>query len=67
MYKSIILSVVFSGYKYCSLILREEHPLTVSENRVSRRIYGPKGEEVAVDRRNLHNGVSIICTDHKCY
>jgi hypothetical protein len=35
-------------------ILREEHRLRVSENRVLRRIFGPKMEE---DRscRKLHN------------
>jgi hypothetical protein len=27
----------------------------VSENRVLRRIFGPKREEVAVDWRRLHN------------
>jgi hypothetical protein len=38
-----------------SLTLREEHRLRVSENRVLRRIFGPKGEEVAGDWRRLHN------------
>jgi hypothetical protein len=34
--------------------LREEHRLTVSENRVLRRIFGPK-REVDVSWRKLHN------------
>jgi hypothetical protein len=34
---------------------REEHPLRVFENRVLRRIVGPKREEVAGDWRRLHN------------
>jgi hypothetical protein len=38
-----------------SLSLREEHSLKVFENRVLRRIFGPKGEEVAGDWRRLHN------------
>jgi hypothetical protein len=35
--------------------LREEHTLRVSENRVMRRILGPKREEVAGGWRRLHN------------
>jgi hypothetical protein len=38
-----------------SLILREEHRLGVFENRVLRRISGPKREEVARGWRKLHN------------
>jgi hypothetical protein len=35
--------------------LREEHRPRVSENRVLRRIFGPKRNEVTVERRKLHN------------
>jgi hypothetical protein len=35
--------------------LREEHRLRVFENRVLRRIFGPKRGEVMGDRRKLHN------------
>jgi hypothetical protein len=38
-----------------SLILREEHRLRVFENRVLKRIFGPKREEVAGSLRRLHN------------
>jgi hypothetical protein len=38
-----------------SLTLTKEHRLRVSENRALRRIFGPKREEVAGDRRTLHN------------
>jgi hypothetical protein len=31
----------------CSLILREEHRLRVFEDRMLRRIFGPKKDEVA--------------------
>jgi hypothetical protein len=38
-----------------SLTLRDEHRLRVFGNRVLRRIFGPKREEVAGDWRRLHN------------
>jgi hypothetical protein len=36
-------------------MLREEHRLRVFENRVLRRIYGPKRDEVTGEWRKLHN------------
>jgi hypothetical protein len=36
--------------------LREEHRLRVFENRVLKRIFGPKRVEVMGERRNLRNG-----------
>jgi hypothetical protein len=38
-----------------SLTLREEHRLRVFENRVLRRIFGPKVDEVKGEWRKLHN------------
>jgi hypothetical protein len=38
-----------------SLTLREEHRLRVFENRVLRRIFGPKRDEVTGAWRKLHN------------
>jgi hypothetical protein len=38
-----------------SLALREEHRLRMFENRVLRRIFGPKREEVEGCWRRLHN------------
>ena len=35
--------------------MREEHRLKVFENRVLRRIFGPKRDEVAGEWRKLHN------------
>jgi hypothetical protein len=35
--------------------LREEHRLRVFENRVPRRIFGPKKNEVTGEWRKLHN------------
>jgi uncharacterized membrane protein len=37
------------------LTLREEHRLRMFENRVFRRIFGPKGDEVTGDWGKLHN------------
>jgi hypothetical protein len=37
------------------MTLREEHRLRVFENRVLRRIFGPKRDEVTGKRRKLHN------------
>jgi hypothetical protein len=37
------------------LTLREEHRLSVFENRVLRRIFGPKRNEIIGDWRKLHN------------
>jgi hypothetical protein len=39
-----------------SLTLREKHRLRVFENRVQRRIFGPKRDEVTGEWRKLHNG-----------
>jgi hypothetical protein len=45
-YKTIILPVVLYGCETWSLTLREEHRLKMLENRVLRRIFGPKRDEV---------------------
>jgi hypothetical protein len=54
-YGIIILPVVLYGYETWSLTLREECRLRVVENRVLRRIFGPKRDEVKVECRRLHN------------
>jgi hypothetical protein len=54
-YKTIILPVVLYGYETWSLTLREEHRLRVFENRVLRRIVGPKRDKVTGEWRKLHN------------
>jgi len=45
-YGTIILPVVLYGCGTWSLTLREERRLRVLENRVLRRIFGPKWDEV---------------------
>jgi hypothetical protein len=47
--------VVLYGCETWSLTLREEHRLRVFENRVLRRIFGPKRNEVTGDLGKLHN------------
>ena len=54
-HRSIILPVVLYGCETWSLTLREERRLRVFENRVLRRIFGPKREEVTGKWRKLHN------------
>jgi hypothetical protein len=53
-YKTVILPVVLYGWETWSLTLREEHRLRVFENRVLRKIFGPKMEEDG-SWRKLHN------------
>jgi hypothetical protein len=55
-YKIVILLVVLYGYETWSVTLREEHRLRVCENRVLRRIFGLKRDEVTGEWRKLHNG-----------
>jgi len=43
------------GYETWSLALREERRLRVFENRVLRRMFEPKRDEVTREWRKLHN------------
>jgi hypothetical protein len=52
-YRTIILPVVLYGCENWSLTLREECRLRVFENRVLRRIFGPKRDEVTGEWRTL--------------
>jgi len=54
-YRTIILPVVLYGCETWSLTLREERRLSVFENRVLRRVFGPKRDEVTGEWRKLHN------------
>ena len=54
-YRTIILPVVLYGCETWSLILREERRLRLFENRVLRRIFGRRRDEVTGDWRRLHN------------
>jgi len=54
-YRNIILTVVLYGCETWSLTLREERRLRVCENRVLRKLFGPKRDEVTGEWRKLHN------------
>jgi hypothetical protein len=54
-YKTIILSVVLHGCETWYLILRETHRLGVFENKVLKRIFEPKRDELTGEWRKLHN------------
>ena len=54
-YRTITLPVVLYGCETWSLTLREERRLRVFENKVFRRIFGPRRDEVTGDCRRLHN------------
>ena len=54
-YRTVILPGVLYGCGTWSLILREESRLRVFKNRVLRRIFGPKRDEVTGEWRKLHN------------
>jgi hypothetical protein len=54
-YRTIILPVVLYGCETWSLTFREERRLRLFDNRVLRRIFGPKRYDVTRKWRNLHN------------
>jgi hypothetical protein len=45
--------------------LREEHRLRVFENRVSKKIFGPKRVDVTGEWIKLHNEEFMICIPHQ--
>jgi hypothetical protein len=53
-YRTIILPVVLYGHEAWSLTLREELGLRVFQNRVLRKIFGRKRDEVTGEWRRLH-------------
>jgi len=55
MCRTIILPVVVYGCQTWSLILGEECRPKIFENRMLRRIFGPKRDEVTGEWRRLHN------------
>jgi hypothetical protein len=61
-YKTLILPVVLYGCETWFVMLRDEHSLRVFGNRVIRRMFGPKREEMSGGyiMRNF-----ITCTLHQ--
>ena len=49
------MPVVLYGCETWSLTLREEHKLKLFENRVLRKVFGHKRDEVTGEWRKLHN------------
>jgi hypothetical protein len=64
-YRSIILPVVLYGCETLSLILREERRLKVFENRVLRKVFGPKRDEVTGNGENYIIRSLMICTPYQ--
>jgi len=54
-HRTTILPVVLYGCEIWSLTLRKECRLWVFQNRVLRRIFGPKKDKVIGEWRNPHN------------
>jgi hypothetical protein len=54
-YRTIILPIVLYGCETWSLMLREECRMKVFENRVLRRVFGPKRDALTGEWRKLHN------------
>ena len=61
-YRTIILPVVLYGCETWSLTLREDRRLRVSENRVLRRIFGPRRDKVTGNGENYIMMSLMICT-----
>jgi hypothetical protein len=53
-YRTIILPVLY-GCETWSLTLREEQRLTAFENRVARKLLGPRYAEIPAELKRLHN------------
>jgi len=64
-YRTIIFPVVLYGCETWSLTLREECRLRVFENRVLRRVFGPKGDEVTGNGENYVMRRLVICTPYR--
>ncbi|KAJ4448759.1 hypothetical protein ANN_00150 [Periplaneta americana] len=54
-YKTVILPVLLYGCETWTLTLREEHRLRVFDNKVLRKIFGAKRDEVTGEWSKLHN------------
>jgi hypothetical protein len=65
-YRTIILPVILNWCENWSLTLREGGRLRVLENRVLRRIYGHKRNEVTGEWRKLHNEEHHNLYSHNC-
>jgi len=53
-FRAVILPVVLYGCESWALTLREARRLRMFENKVVRKIFGPKKDEVTAEWRRLH-------------
>jgi hypothetical protein len=60
MHNRIVLPVVLYGCETWSLAFKQERRLRVFENRVMRRIFGPKRDEVMGGWRKLHEWLVLF-------
>jgi hypothetical protein len=65
MYRTIIFPVILYGCEAWLLTLREEFRQRMFENRVLRRIFGPKGDEVTGEWIKLQHENLMVCTPHQ--
>jgi hypothetical protein len=63
-YKTVVLPVVLYGCETLSLTFGEEHRLRVFENRVLRRIFGPRGIKRQEVGENCIMRSCMVCTLH---
>jgi hypothetical protein len=63
--RPVVLSVVLYGCETWSLTLREEQRLRVFENRVLRRIFGPKRDEATGSGDDYITRNLMTCTHHQ--
>jgi len=67
-HSTIIFPVVLYGCETWSLTLREEHRLRVFENRMLRKIFGPKTDQVTGEWNRLSNKelCDLYCSPQFC-
>jgi hypothetical protein len=54
-FSSVILAIYISSVSLYTWDIRHEHTLRVFENRMLRRVFGPKRDEVTGGWRKMHN------------
>ena len=59
-YRTVILPVFLYECETCLLTLREEHRLRVFDNRLLRKIFGPKRDEVTGEWRRLYDELNEL-------
>ena len=64
-YRTIILPVVLYGCETWSLTLREKRRLRVFENRVLRRVFGPKRDKVTGNGENYIMKSLVVRTPYR--